>query len=82
MWLQVAAWPEKFTTPTTYNLQTQSSFPYAYHMSNFQSASLDDYDSSSSPLVSSPIFKAFLSSQRLVRDKPFLVKLPSASRLC
>lgn len=66
MWLQVAVWPEKFTTPTTSNLQTQLSFPYAYHMPNFQSASVDYYNPSSSPLMPPPIFKAFVSAQRLL----------------
>lgn len=30
MWLQVAVWPEKFTTPTTSNLQTHS-LPFLMH---------------------------------------------------
>lgn len=66
MWLQVAVWPEKFTTPTTSNSQTQLSYPYAYHMPNFQSASVDYYNPSSSPLMPSPIFKVFVSAQRLL----------------
>lgn len=61
MWLQVAVWPEKFTAPYIKFRNTQSFITYAYHVTNFQSASLDNY--SSSPSIHPLIFNAFVPAQ-------------------